>query len=301
MQEYHSDIADIDESKCVNEIRPVDYAPLINPDWVTISTLCHQTARMALPDPYSGIRTEDDHKAVTDVCLRLGYPVYTVTEQTHIRYSDEKAFVCTPVQVHSRMTPEKPMVRIESGSVIAGKFYLRAALVSEAVFLKWCDDALQYDIFNYIVFTPDIFKPARTAESTPLKQIIRQLLNDEKGTGHPMIAALMMTRWYQMAGSDTFTSLFPGEWSTGQIIQLQGLLTHPDIKSCTAIATVRNEFACLADEIEHHSAGKDCMNFIAYSFLRMLLSDSPLSICHITGNMPPEFRQNFDRILFIRD
>lgn len=301
MQEYHTDIADRDESECANELRSVDYAPVTQPEWVTISAFCHQMARMVLPESYSGSRMKDDHKVLTDVCLRLSYPVYTESEKTHICYSGEKALVCTPVQMHSRMAPAQSMIRLESGSIIAGKFYLRAALVSEAVYLMWCDDALPYDIFNYSVFTPDIFNPARTAESTPLINIFRQLLSDEKGIGHSIIAALMMTRWYQMAGSDTFTSLFPGEWTTGQIMQLQGLLADPGIKSCTAMAAVRNEFSRLTDEIEHHSGGQNCMNFIAYSFLRMMLEDSPLNICHITGNMTPELRGDFDRMMFIRD
>lgn len=302
MLEYLDIVATQTGDSGVNEHHTSGYASVLHPAWITISTFCRQVAHMALPILHSQERIPDEHKAVTDASFRLSYPLYNNTKNTHVRFTDKGAIICTPVQIHSRIDPyASPMVRLESGTIIAGKLCLRSTLVSEAVYLMWCEDAIPYDIFNYIELTPDILMPVAKTESTPLIHIFKKLLTDGKGISIPLAAALIMTRWYQMVGTERFTSIFPGEWSTGQIIQLQGLLTDHSIKSSAAISAVRNEFTRLVKDIENHSAGKNCMNFIAYSYLRMLLSDNPINICNITNNMPPEFRNDFNRMIFIRD
>lgn len=303
MQKYLDVDSAQTEKKTHNQDRSEDdNVPSIHPEWATISTFCRHMVHMALQDSYSWTRRKENHKLVTDACFCLSYPLYNGDDKTHIYYTTKGAIVCTPVHAQSRSDPpQQPMIRLESGAFVGGKLCLRAALVSEAVYLMWCEDALPYDIFNHIDLAPDTLIPTETDDGTPFSQIFSQLLMDKKGLGVPLAAALIMTRWYQMTGAECFTSLFPTEWSTGQFMQLQGLLADSSIKHSAAIKVIRDEFTRLAEDIKQHSAGQNRMNFIAYTYIRMLLSGSPLSISHITDNMPPEFRQDFDRMMVIRD
>lgn len=280
----------------VSKTLPPDSLSPAHPlSWEDVTQFCMRLLFSAMSEKYVFTYYTDNPYKMRPVIKSLCNPA---GGSTHVCTLNGETFICTPISLTSDTNQTQLLYRMESGRWVNGKLICQATLITPDRLMtrQMSDGPLFSDEVVRLEFTtlPNNLCPKGASEQHP--SIIHSLLTHTSSLASALGVSLLMSYWYALFAENRVPNRQVACWSLGQLIQLQDLFQNRSLERYPEVKLLlQNNLLEFANIIMSSKENISNMNFIAYSYLKMLVNGDKVHIDHFTTNMPDELRGNFFR------